>query len=332
MLVVLGEQQHAALAHEFDDLRIRFEDALTGEVFDLRREASGVIDRAIDLQTVSLADYKVVVTVSGRGVDAAGSCFAGRLFSRASLTSSSVSASASPPSVTCSPTINSDGRSSQAWRHSSRSSFDAGKTRQHFGRDRIRRPRRVRPAHISRQLRPAIRWRRCKPRRRVQTPTYSKSGWTAMPRLAGSVQGVVVQISTNTLRPASAGSINAGSLRKRKLHVNRRTRVLVVFDFGFGQRRLIVNAPVDRPRAFVDVATLDEASKQPRRFRFVVVRHREVRIVPLAQNAEPLEVSRLALQCLGRVFTAGAANRTPAACSLSSRPVCGRRTARSADP
>ena len=33
-----------------------------------------------------------------------------------------------------------------------------------------------------------------------------------MPRFAGSVHGVVVQMITNTLRPASAGSINAGSL------------------------------------------------------------------------------------------------------------------------
>ena len=39
-----------------------------------------------------------------------------------------------------------------------------------------------------------------------------------MPRLAGSVQGVVVQIRTKTLRPASAGSINAGSLAAETSH------------------------------------------------------------------------------------------------------------------
>ncbi len=74
--------------------------------------------------------------------------------------------------------------------------------------------------------------------------------------------------------------------------------MLVIFNLGFGQRCLIVNAPVDGPRAFVDVTALDEAAEQARRFRFVVVRHREIRIVPLAQNAESLEVARLAFQCL----------------------------------
>ena len=121
-----------------------------------------------------------------------------------------------------------------------------------------------------------------------------------MPRFAGSVQGVVVQISTKTFRPASAGSINAGSLRKRKLHVDRRTRVLVILNLSFRQRGLILDAPVNGSRAFVDVTTLDEACKHARGFGFVVVRHREVRIVPLAENAESFEIARLVLQRLLR--------------------------------
>ena len=44
---------------------------MPAKYFDLGREASGVIDRAIDLETVTLADDEVVVTVSGRGVNAA---------------------------------------------------------------------------------------------------------------------------------------------------------------------------------------------------------------------------------------------------------------------
>ncbi len=34
MLVILAEQQHAALAHEINDLRICFKDIQAGEVFD----------------------------------------------------------------------------------------------------------------------------------------------------------------------------------------------------------------------------------------------------------------------------------------------------------
>ena len=77
MLVVLSEQQHASLAHKFHDSRIGFEDALAGKVFDLRREPSRVIDRTIDFQAVTLADYKVVVAMARRSVHAAGTRFPG---------------------------------------------------------------------------------------------------------------------------------------------------------------------------------------------------------------------------------------------------------------
>jgi hypothetical protein len=45
----------------------------------------------------------------------------------------------------------------------------------------------------------------------VSTTTYSYFGLKEMARLAGMVQGVVVQIRAETLRPASAGSSAAGS-------------------------------------------------------------------------------------------------------------------------
>ena len=83
----------------------------------------------------------------------------------------------------------------------------------------------------------------------------------------------------------------------------------MIFNLCLRQCSLIVYAPVDRPRAFVNVAALNEAAKQAGRFRFVMIRHGQVRIVPLTQDPEPLKVTRLSLQGLGRVFAAGAANR-----------------------
>ena len=50
MIVLFTEQQHTALAHELNDPIIRVEHTLTGEVFDLGREASGVVDRTVDLK------------------------------------------------------------------------------------------------------------------------------------------------------------------------------------------------------------------------------------------------------------------------------------------
>ena len=126
-----------------------------------------------------------------------------------------------------------------------------------------------------------------------------------MPRFAGSVQGVVVQISTKTLRHQRRID-RRGIATQRKLHVNGRARVLVVFHFRFCERRLVLDAPVNRARAFVDVAALDEAREHARRLRFVVVRHREIRIVPLAENAETFEIPRLALERVFGVLAADA--------------------------
>ena len=136
-----------------------------------------------------------------------------------------------------------------------------------------------------------------------------------MPRFAGSVQGVVVQISTKTFVPP-APDRSRRIATQRKLHVDRRARVLVVFNLRFRERRLVLDAPVNRARAFVDVTTLDEAREHARGLGFVVVRHREIRIVPLAENAETFEIARLALQRVLSVLAADAAESLDAQFAL----------------
>src|SRR5258708_22243826 len=84
MVEILREEEHAALFHERNDLRIRFKDRETREVFYFRRELARVINRAIDFEAVLPSQHKVVVTVTGRGVHATRAGFAGRGF-RASL-------------------------------------------------------------------------------------------------------------------------------------------------------------------------------------------------------------------------------------------------------
>src|SRR6266498_2090487 len=85
--------------------------------------------------------------------------------------------------------------------------------------------------------------------------------------------------------------------------------MLVIFNLSFGQCSLIVYAPVNGPGAFVDVSSLDKAAKQPGCFCFIVIRHREVRIFPLSEDAEPLKVSGLPLQCSSGVFTTSPPDR-----------------------
>ena len=94
---------------------------------------------------------------------------------------------------------------------------------------------------------------------------------------------------------------------QRKLHVDRRARVLVIFNLSFRKRSLVLETPVNRARAFVNLTTLDKAREHPRGFGFVVVRHREVWIVPLAEDSESFEIARLALQRVLSVLATGAA-------------------------
>ena len=101
---------------------------------------------------------------------------------------------------------------------------------------------------------------------------------------------------TETCRPGERGHARrqlGGALRaQRELDVDRRRGVVLVLDLGLGQRRAAVDAPVDRLLALVDHALLDEPAERAHDRRLVAVVHRQVRVVPVAQHAQPLELRR----------------------------------------
>jgi hypothetical protein len=74
--------------------------------------------------------------------------------------------------------------------------------------------------------------------------------------------------------------------------------VLAVFDLGFGERGLIVRAPVDRLETFVDGAGGEEAAEGVGDVGFVVEGHRGVGMVPVAEDAEADEVFTLDVDVL----------------------------------
>ncbi len=78
--------------------------------------------------------------------------------------------------------------------------------------------------------------------------------------------------------------------RQRELHVDGRRGVVFVFHLGFGQRRAAVDAPVDRLLALVDESLLDELPERARDRRLVLEVHRQVRVLPVAEDAEALEL------------------------------------------
>ena len=90
-------------------------------------------------------------------------------------------------------------------------------------------------------------------------------------------------------RHALAQGPGAGAVQ-RKLDVDRGRRVGLVLHLGLGERRPAVDAPVHGLLALVDRALLDERSQRAHDGGLVAVVHGEVRRVPGAQDAQPLEV------------------------------------------
>ena len=77
-------------------------------------------------------------------------------------------------------------------------------------------------------------------------------------------------------------------------------RVLVlVLDFGLGQRRGAVQAPVHRLQPLVEVTLFEDSAERADFVGLGLECHRQVRVVPLAKNAEADEVLLLALDLLG---------------------------------
>ena len=97
---------------------------------------------------------------------------------------------------------------------------------------------------------------------------------------------------------------------------------LLVFDFGFGEGGLIVDAPVDRLEALVDETLFEELEKVVGDARLVLRRHGEIGFVPAAEDAHALELLALQVDIFLGVLAAGSCG--PASGSISSflRPRC----------
>src|SRR6185295_11857945 len=93
----------------------------------------------------------------------------------------------------------------------------------------------------------------------------------------------------------------------RKRHINRRRGLVLVFDFGLGQRRAAIEAPVHGLYALIEVSVADDLAERADLLRLVLRRHRDVRVVPITEHAETLERRALQLDLRLREFAAGGA-------------------------
>src|SRR6266436_2845100 len=111
------------------------------------------------------------------------------------------------------------------------------------------------------------------------------------PRRGGPDDGA--HIVTN-FRGVAFAAANHG-----KLYPDGRAGVVFVFDFGFGERGAVVDAPVDWLAPAIDVTLLHEIEKGTGNGGFVFMAHRQIGIVPAAENAETLEIFFVLLDVAG---------------------------------
>ncbi len=103
--------------------------------------------------------------------------------------------------------------------------------------------------------------------------------------------------------------IDRGGVRvQSKTNPNRWALVVLVFDFGLGQRRPVVDAPVDRLQSLIYIALVENVDERPGDHRLIGRIHRQVRIVPAAHDAEALEILPLEIDPLFGVLAAGPAD------------------------
>src|SRR5580692_4681528 len=86
-----------------------------------------------------------------------------------------------------------------------------------------------------------------------------------------------------------------------------RAGVIFVFDFGFGESGVVVDAPVDRLASTIDVALFHKVEEGPGDSGLVLVAHGEVGIIPAAEDAEALEIALVLLDVAGGVVAAALA-------------------------
>jgi len=95
--------------------------------------------------------------------------------------------------------------------------------------------------------------------------------------------------------------------RQRELHPHGRCPLILVLDLGLSERGAVVHAPVHGLEVLVDQTASDEAAELARDDRLVRRIHRDVGIVPVAEDSEPLELAPLDVDEPVRVLAALAA-------------------------
>ncbi len=258
----LAVPQPPARLQRLDDVRVRVEDALAAKQLDVVEEMPRRPDRRVDLQAVFHAGLEVVGAVARRGVHGAGAGVERHVAAEHAERGPRVERMLKADVLQLLALHAGDRRAKRLARRG------RDVRRERFGDDHraavdvVRRVVELRMKR-DRQI------RRNRPRRR--RPDEDRDA------PAGE-------------RRHAPPELRCALRRERELDVDRRRRVVLVLDFGLGERGAAVDAPVHRLLALVDEPLLDELAQRARDRRLVLEVHRQIRRVPRREDPEALEL------------------------------------------
>src|SRR5215467_9326318 len=256
----LGDQ-HPRPLEVLDDLGIRLPNREPPEVLHIGDEASGVVHRVVDLEPERFPELVVLLAVAGRDVHEPGPLVDGDELRRGNLALARDPRMAEPVADQL-----------LAW---------------HAGEHGVRAVREQAEEVVHQRARHDVdflapRERDVVLRRMDRDREVGRQG----PRRRGP--------DHRERRAAAQRCLEFGRQRRqRKLDPHRQRALVLVLHLGLRERGSAVHAPVDRLEVLVDEPASDEAPELARDHRLVRRIHRDVRIVPVAEHAQALELASL---------------------------------------
>ena len=272
-------------AQDLDDVRIRLEHVLAGEKRRARQEPAVIAHRVVDLQAVAAADHVVLLAMARRSVDAAGARIQRHVRAEDDRHLAIVERMTQLHALQrIAPAIGDDPVVLDA--HAHHHVLD-----ERLGQEQPFRTRRTVTLdhgifelrmHGHRLVGGQRPWRRRPDRHRQQSPA-------------------LVALDMTTPRHERL------DVRERKAHVDGGRVLVLVLDLGLGQGRTAVDAPVHGFGALDEVTVGNDLPQRSHDVRLEGGIHGEVRLLPIAEHAQALEVRPLPRHLLPRVGAAGGA-------------------------
>ena len=91
---------------------------------------------------------------------------------------------------------------------------------------------------------------------------------------------------------------------KPVFHPNAGAGVIGIFNLGFRQSGLVMDAPIHRTQAFIDSAVFNEIKQLADDHRLILRRHGGIWLVPAAEDTEALELLALNIEIFFGVLAA----------------------------